>query len=157
MACPGPYLLPTANSTAANDTVACPFVNRTGEVQHEVKFVPNQADEEFTPPRTGVSNDYNQTKSSLVAVYRATPAQQIVFEVTAVYELESQVFQSVANSVTPPSSVTLNQLLRALGPVSSWAYSNVVAPTLRAMAGKANSNVYSAVSAASRAVALLAV
>lgn len=159
LACPAAYNYPGRNSTADRDATACPVLHRTGEVMHEVKFVPNGSDEEFLSPTQatpGVVNNITPRNSTLVAVYQGVPAQTIRFEVTAVYEVETAGTSGVITSVNPPSGMTLNQLLRSLGPVSQWAYSNVVAPTLRAMAGKASNTKFSSVVAVSRAIAGLA-
>lgn len=151
---PTPLGFPGGTSSAESDMIKCPMVNRTGEVQHEVKFVPGQRDEAFTSPTVGGSIQVSLTHGVLAVVYRGTPAATLTFEVTGVYEMEAS--GGTITSVVPPSSVTLNQVLRSLGPITSWAYGHVVAPTLRAIAGKAQNTVYSAVSAAARTGVLMA-
>lgn len=160
LAAPALMLGPAQSSSVGADLTRCPVVHRTGEVQHEVKFVPNSSDELFaTPSVQGVQLGITSGNSSLMVVYRGTPAQTIQFEITAIYEMEEAAApgNTVVTSVTPSSSVTLNQLLRSLGPVANWAYSNMVAPTIRSMAGKANSTFLSNVAAVSRAVAAIAI
>lgn len=125
-----------AQTTATGAAGLCPFTHRTGEVAHEVKFVPNEGDEEFGLPGTIVPD-----KSSIAITYRSCPAQTIMFEVTAVLEIEQvETFgeggTTVINSILPATANTLNQVLRSLGPVTSWAYTNVVVPTIRAAANK---------------------
>lgn len=160
LAAPSQMMGPSQTSSAGADLTRCPVVHRVGEVQHEVKFVPNCSDELFvTPSIQGVQLGITNGNSSLMVVYRGTPAQTIQFEVTAVYEMEEagSSGNTVITSVMPSSSVTLNQLLRGLGPVANWAYSNMVAPTIRSLAGKANSTFISNVAAVSRAVAAIAI
>lgn len=156
LACPGPYYAPFGTSNAQDDITYCPVVNRTGEVQHEVKFVPNSADEQFALPTVSGTQIANTADhSSLMITYRATPATTIQLEVTVVYEVEAS--NNVINSCLPPSGMTLNQVLRSLGPVAQWAYGHVVAPTIRSMAGRASGTVFSTAAAASRAIAALAI
>lgn len=160
LAAPALMLGPSQVSNVNADMTRCPVVHRTGEVQHEVKFVPNSSDEDFTTPTiTGVQLNVTNGNSCLMAVYRGCPAQTIQFEITAIYEMEEAAApgNTVVTSVAPASSTTLNQLLRSLGPVAGWAYSNVVAPTLRSMAGKPNSSFLSNVAAVSKAVAAIAI
>lgn len=148
------------DSTAVIDITRCPNVHRTGEVQHEVKFVPNATDEQFAEPTvSGVTFKPTGGNSCLVAVYRAVPAASIQFEVTCVYEIEeaASAGNGVITSVPPSSAITLNQLLRTLGPVTRWAYGNVIAPTLRSMAGPSSSTFLSSAAAASRAIAALTI
>lgn len=156
LAAPSSYQSPSFTSQAEIDTTVCPVVHRTGEVQHEVKFVPNASDETFRSP-TVFMGAQNQTafNSTLVVAYRACEPQTLQFEVTAVYEVETVGNDNVITTVAPSSSITLNQLMRSMGPVASWAYGTVVAPTLRAMAGKPGNTILSSVVAASRAVAAL--
>lgn len=136
------------STTAVGAAGVCPMTNRTGEVMHEIKFVPNEGDEQFGVPGTLVTD-----KSSLMVTYRGCPAQTIVFEVTAVLEIEAVSAdgstEQVINSVTPSSGNTLNQVLRSLGPVTNWAYTNVVAPTIRATASRLAGTGFSTSSAAS--------
>lgn len=140
-------------SSAAEDTTRCPVVHRTGEVQHEVKWCPSAQDEQFRVPGNG---DYSIPGAACcVVAYRGVPAQTIQFEVTAVYEVELA-NQGVVTSVAPTSQTTLNQLLRTLGPVSQWAYGNIIAPTIRAAAGAAVNTMYSSVTAAAKGIGMLA-
>jgi hypothetical protein len=124
---PGQYGAPGSVSTAVADLARCPFVTRFGEVIHEVKWAPSQADEEFTTAVT------LEPKSSCIVInYRGIPATSLQFEVTACYELEFFDSNVPLTSVGPTSRNTLNHVLQSLGPVSSWAYSTVVAPTIKA-------------------------
>lgn len=158
LAAPAQMLGPSQVSSATVDLTRCPVVHRTGEVQHEVKFVPNASDEMFaTPTVSGVGVFATPGNSCLMVVYKGTPAATVQFEITSIYEMEEATIAGnvVVTSVTPSSSVTLNQLLRSLGPVAGWAYSSVVAPTIRAMAGRANASFFSNVAAASKAIAAI--
>lgn len=141
-------------TTAVDAAALCPFTHRTGEVAHEVKFVPNDADEEFSLPGTTTPE-----KSSIAFTYRGVPAQTIIFEVTAVLEIEAQVSleggASVINSVVPSTGNTLNQVLRSLGPITNWAYSNMVVPTIRATASRIAATALNTTAAASYGMAAL--
>lgn len=149
-----PSLLHTAGfvTTALDAAATCPFTHRTGEVAHEVKFVPNEADEEFSLPGT-----LSPQKTSIAIAYRGVPAQTIIFEITAVLEVESQVAEgaTVINSVVPSTGNTLNQVLRSLGPITSWAYSNMVVPTIRATASRIAATALNTSAAASYSMAAL--
>lgn len=155
LAAPSAYQYPGYSSEAVIDTTVCPVVHRTGEVQHEVKFVPNSSDEVFRSPTSLVQQNPSTLSSTLVVAYRAAEPQTLQFEVTAVYEVETGGSDNVCTSVAPSSNITLNQLLRTMGPVANWAYGSIVAPTLRAMAGRPGNTVLSSVVAASKAVAAL--
>lgn len=130
LVCPTQMYAAGAQTTAVEAAAQCPFTFRVGEVAHEVKFVPNEGDENFQ-----AFGALNKSNSTLSITYRGTPASTIIFEVTAVYEVESVAGSGVViNSVPPQSSNTLNQVLRSLGPTTSWAYTNVVVPTIKATA-----------------------
>lgn len=126
---PGQYLAPGSSSTAVGDLARTPFNARFGEVVHEVKFAPAQADEEFHNALT-----LEPKCTSIVITYRGIPASSLQFEITACYEIEDTTLVVPLASHTPQSRNTLNHVLQSLGPVSSWAYSHVVAPTIRSMA-----------------------
>lgn len=150
----GAHKNPGVTSSIASDQIACPFVVRTGEVQHEVKFVPSAEDETFITTSGSSSTAFN---SCMSVTYKATPAQTIQFEVTGVYEVESMGPGTIVNNVAPSSGVTLNQLLRALGPVTTWAYGHVIAPTIRSMAGAAQGTLLNAAGMAARSMALMTI
>lgn len=124
-----PNAQPSGISRATTDTQRCPFVTRFGEVMHEVKFVPTQADEEFKLVGTSTSSN-----SVIAIVYRGIPASSLQFEVTGCYEINSSELDVTSSSIVPKSTNTLNHVLQSLGPISQWAYSHVVAPTIRSMA-----------------------
>lgn len=155
LSCPSAFRGTGVSSNVNTDQTSCPMVLRTGEVQHEVKFIPNSTDEDFREPTRPGTLLFTRDNSCLVVTYRGTPAASIVFEVTAVYEVENSQ-AGVVTAVTPSSTVTLNQLLRALGPAASWAYSHVAAPTIRAIAGNPSGTAYSIVGSAARAISALA-
>lgn len=128
---PGCFAAPAGAGSATGDMQQCPFVHRFGEVAHEVKFVPNAADEQFKP----LINLFPDN-SSIVVTYRGIPAATLTFEVTVVYEVEQMSGVMPIACYTPSSNNTLNQVLRALGPPTMWAFSNVVVPTIRATVQK---------------------
>lgn len=126
---PGQYNAPGLSSTAVSDLGRTPFNARFGELVHEVKFVPSQADEEF---HSALSLE--PKCSSIVITYRGIPASSLQFEITACYEIEDTALIAPLASHTPQSRNTLNHVLQSLGPVASWAYGHVVAPTIRSVA-----------------------
>lgn len=124
-----PTVGPFGTSRAITDTQRCPFVTRFGEVMHEVKFVPTQADEEFKQVGT-----FTSSNSVIVIAYRGIPASSLQFEITGCYEINSAEVDVGSSSIVPKSTNTLNHVLQSLGPISQWAYSHVVAPTIRSIA-----------------------
>lgn len=136
-----------AASTAAQDLTACPLLNRLGEVQHEVKFVPGTGDELFTGNFPGGIPSYS-TLGSFGFTFADIQTLTLQVEITAIIELEPKT-SMVVNSVPTPSRNTLNNVLAALGPPTRWAYGHVVAPTIRAMAGAAMQTVSSGLNARS--------
>lgn len=125
---PGQYLAPGQVSNAVTDLGKMPFVTRFGEVQHEVKWVPTQADEEFH-----TANTLEPKSTCIIINYRGIPAASLQFEVTACYELETVDVGVPLASAVPHSRNTLNHVLQSLGPVSSWAYNTVLAPTIKSV------------------------
>lgn len=134
-------------STAAEELTMCPLINRVGEVQHEVKFVPGTGDELFTGNFGGAIASYN-TLGSVGFTFADIPTLTLQVEITAIIELEPKTAM-VVNSVPTPSRNTLNNVLAALGPPTRWAYGHVVAPTVRAMAGAAMQTISSGLNARS--------
>lgn len=126
-----PLVQPGATSSALLDLQKCPFVTRFGDIMHEAKFVPTQADEEFKLLNTNINN----TNAIIAVTYRGIPASSLQFEVTGCYEINSSEVDVASSSIIPRSAFTLNHVLQSLGPVSSWAYTHVVAPTIKSMAG----------------------
>lgn len=154
-----------ANQTGVNSLpyiAACPFVRRLGEVQHEVKWVPSNNDEDFqtNSPTGGADTTSNMyAGNTLHVLTNNTPTGNVMIEFTAIYELAvniAGVSGLVNTMVPPPSSNTLNDVLRFLGPPSEWAYGHVVAPVMKAVAGGIRATAYSAVNAAQKGLAGLA-
>lgn len=129
---------PGAASTALSAT---PMVNRTGEVIHEVKFVPMTGDELFTPPGT-VNPRFDA--NVITIVYSGVPPGSLQFEITAIYEYDPSAGQ-LKNCLPPATTNTTNQILASLGPVTNWAYSNLGAPVIKAAVGYAKTLVNPAV------------
>jgi len=126
---PGQYQAPGGSSNAVQDLARTPFNARFGEIVHEVKFVPAQADEEFH-----LALALEPKATTIVVTYRGIPPGSLQFEVTGCYEIEDTALVTPLASHTPQSRNTLNHVLQSLGPVSSWAYGHVIAPTIRSMA-----------------------
>lgn len=150
---PGPFRGPGNVSTAIADLARCPVINRFGDVMHEVKFVPTTGDESFEVSAVSTVGSNN----CLVVVYRGIPANSLQIETTAVYEVEVTDENMPITGVPPQSNNTLNQVLTSLGPAVNWAYGNVVAPTIKSMAGAAAAGVTgNSVYAVAKAVPLVA-
>lgn len=137
----------------------CPVNNRVGEVVHEVKFVPGEGDQQFSHVSNnagGVTTIRNRDdKSEMAVVFRGIPAGSLQLEVTMVYEAD-YLAGGVWNSVPPASKTTLSQLLRSLGAVSSWAFSHVVAPTIRSAGYAAMNTLASGAMQAAERMSVLA-
>lgn len=125
---PGQYLAPGQVSSAVADLAKMPFVVRFGEVQHEVKWVPTQVDEEFH-----LANTLENKSTCIVINYRGIPASSLQFEVTGCYEMEATDSSVPLAANVPQSKNTLNHVLQSLGPVSSWAYNTLLAPTIKSV------------------------
>lgn len=125
---PAQFLAPGATSSAELDLGRMPFVSRFGEVQHEVKFVPSQVDEEFH-----VVNTLDPKATCIVINYRGIPASTLQFEVTTCFEIETAGSGVPLTSHVPTSRNTLNHVLQSLGPVSSWAFNTLLAPTIKSV------------------------
>lgn len=147
------YAVDAQVSTAAEDLTACPLLNRVGEVQHEVKFVPGTGDELFTG-NWGASITPFSTLGACGFTFTDAQTLTLQVEITAIIELEPKT-SMVVSSVPTPSRNTLNNVLSALGPPTRWAYGHVVAPTVRAMAGAAMQTISSGVNAKSVGAMLL--
>lgn len=137
--------------SAATFLTLCPVINRVGEVNHEVRFVPYTPDQLFAA--TGAA--FNAAQSTLNVCFTGLPAGTLQLEVTAVYEFDYLV-GGVISSVPPASSNTLSQVLRSLGSVSQWAFGHVVVPTLKAAKHAAMQTLASSAAAAAEHMAVLA-
>lgn len=131
---------------------ACPLLNRVGEVQHEVKFVPGIGDELFTTVQG--PDAVTKTTGSFGFTFQGIPDGTLQVEVTAIYEIEDT-NGNIGTAVSPASRNTTNNVLAALGPPSRWAFGHVIAPTIKAMAGLASQTALNSVSAVSSSVRLL--
>lgn len=150
---PFAYLEGAQVSSNAVQMSECAVLNRIGEVLHEVKFVPGVGDEVFTNNQGGIIN-LPRAIGSFGFTYQGVPDSSLQVEVTAIIELETR-SSNVPNVVPPSSRNTTNQVLGALGPPIRWAFSHVVAPTIRAAAGVAMNTSTSGISAVSMGTRLL--
>jgi hypothetical protein len=135
----------------------CPIIQRLGEVQHEAKFVPSTGDQETTPSThytTTTVVNWDESKSTIGVVFKGVPAGTLQIEVTGILEAESFAY-GVSSAVAPLSANTLNQVLTSLGPVASWAYSNMVVPTIRSAATGVMRSIASSMSATAANTRLL--
>lgn len=133
--------------TNSDCMVGCPVINRIGEVQHEVKFVPGTADELFTG-NYGGPVVANKALGAFGFTYSDVPVGSLQVEVTAIIEVEVQK-NMIVSSVPATTRNTTNHVLSALGPTARWAYGHVVAPTLRAAAGAAMQTLSSGINSSS--------
>lgn len=105
------------------------IINRTGEVLHEVKFLPGAGDELFTPNAGAVINT-QRTLGAFGFTFAGVQAGSLQVEVTAILEVETG--SQLVSAVVPPSSRnTTNNVLSALGPPIRWAFNNLVVPTIK--------------------------
>lgn len=144
-----PFAYTIGNQVTTNDEqlTGCPLLNRVGEVQHEVKFVPGTGDELFTGNFGGTVSPLN-THGCFGFTFSDVQTLTLQVEVTAIIEIEPRT-SMVVNSVAPTSRNTVNNVLAALGPPSRWAYGHVIAPTIRAAAGAAMQTISSGLNAKS--------
>lgn len=93
-------------------------VYRLGEAAHEVRWLPANEDGNFIEDPIAT---YNTGNAVGFAVTGAAPGS-IYYEVTAVWEVVPPVATNMVPSLTaPPSSNTVNDVLRAIGNVGKWA------------------------------------
>lgn len=141
----------TLNSIMVSESAV---INRLGEVQHEVKFVPGLGDEQFNPGFGGASASDLRRLGAFGFSYQGIPNASLQVEVTAIMEIETR--NSMVPNVIPPSSRnTTNQVLAALGPPAKWAFGHIVAPTIRATAGLAMNSLTSSFNTVSMGARLL--
>lgn len=115
-----------------------PVVHRTGEVRHEAKFVPTDADQIFVDTQQQVQLTW-QGNGGIAVVFQGVPAGSLTLEFTGVYELENVTglsggFATIISPQPSPSRNTLNQVLRSLGEGLQWAYDNVAVPVIKSAA-----------------------
>lgn len=129
----------------------CPVIQRCGECIHEVKFVPNIDDTEFSSQVESSAsggtaiNAYDNIGTTLVMVGSGWSPSSLQLEITAVYEYQPN-FYSNSNSLVatvsqPTSRNTLNEVLMALGDAAGWAFSNVLVPVMQSNYASASFNV----------------
>jgi hypothetical protein len=124
------------DSDNATQLSMSPSIHRTGEVDHEVKFVPGSADQVFSI--AGSTPSVEDTTRGMFGFTFSLPASQagaLQVEVTAVLEVEAP--KGVVPTAMPASSgSTLNQVLSALGPTARWAYGNIALPVIKSAVGQ---------------------
>lgn len=126
-----PFNYVQGGQTTDNPTMLreCQVINRTGEVLHEVKFVPGAGDELFTP-NVGITVPTARTLGAFGFTYAGVQTGSLQVEVTGIIEVE--LGSQLVSSVVPPTSRnTTNNVLSALGPPIRWAFSNMVVPTIK--------------------------
>jgi len=126
-----PFNYVTPSQVSDNPTMLreTQVINRTGEVLHEVKFVPGAGDEAFTP-NAGAVNYTSRTLGAFGFTYGGIVPGSLQIEVTGILEVE--LGSQLVSSVVPPTSRnTTNNVLQALGPPIRWAFNNMVVPTIK--------------------------
>lgn len=142
---PNPLWGPGDLISSPSSLPSCVKVSRTGEVVHEVKWVPQLEDQDFT----NASATYESGRSgALMAIglnANPTGTYSITMELTAVYEYFPKYNGGIVTGIVPPkSSSTFNDVMRAMGDTAKWVYSNVAVPVVKATAGLAVETVTSA-------------
>lgn len=109
-------------------------IARFGELQHEVKFIPNSVDADWQNPDGGAA----QGDHAVLHVITNNTGVNTMVEVVAVYEVMYDSNSGIANTAQPSKSRnSVNEVLSALGPPAQWAFSNVIAPVMKSLAGGA--------------------
>lgn len=111
----------------------CQQVSRTGEQLHEVKWAPAAGDGNFLPANGLL---VNKDERSVLTLITSRFGQDAYIEVVAVYEVQYSNTSFLQNNMQPSkSSNSINEVLAALGPPARWAFSHVVAPVIKSVAG----------------------
>lgn len=134
---PFQYINPGQGGNIATELTNNTVINRVGEVMHEVKFVPGNADQGFTIV-AAAPND--REMGSFGFSFQGVPPGSLQIEITAVMEIESEI-GIVPTAITPSSHNSLNQVLSALGPTTRWAYNNLAVPTIKSVASRAMQSI----------------
>lgn len=137
---------------------SCTVIRRLGETAHEVKWVPSSGDESYGPPSQNGTTSlfWNRQNSTMTVVFTGVPAGSLQFEITMVLETDSSAqAYGPASSVACSSRNTLNQVIRSLGPVTSWAFEHGVMPVIRSAATGVMQTVSAGMRAATTQVPLL--
>lgn len=137
---------------ASEEISKCQVSNRTGEVLHEVRFVPGIGDETFTPHTS--TNFLTRTCGTFGLAFVNVPPGSLQFEVTAILEVEPT-SGYVMGIVPPPSRNTTNHVLSALGAPISWAFNHLVVPTIKSVLTPAMQTGISGASVVSNAMKML--
>jgi len=119
----------TGASSAATMSVAAQRIARLGEEAHEVRWVPNSNDENWTTSPTDANAPLDTTApaagSTIMMGFYGVPAGSITAEITFVWEWQpATVFAT--NSIqpsprSPPHPLGINAVLHKIGDLGSWA------------------------------------
>lgn len=126
-----PYKDNTTSIILDQELATCPVVQRLGEVEHEIKWVPADTDELYLNTASSVLSAVGGTLSVIIT---GAPASSVFFETTVVYEWLP--FSSLNVSVgagLPPSTNTTAEVIRSIGPTLRWLYGNVVSPVIKSL------------------------
>lgn len=112
---PGITCKVTEMQTTANLTA------RLGDMPHEVRWVPDFENQDFVLT-DNTSSAYGTAGNVCAISVVGAPAGSLSFEITAVYEVMPDATLGVVNpEQPPPSSNTLNDVLRTIGNVARFA------------------------------------
>lgn len=112
-------------------------VDRIGEVIHEVKWVPQPADMDFSKFDVASYNTAAANQWGSLTAVTAEVGQLIQVELTTVYEVVPSNQNLLVSQIPPKSRNTMGEVIGALGDTAKWVFSDVVAPVLKASAGLA--------------------
>lgn len=155
------YDVGSTTGTAIEAQTQCPVNARLGETLHEVKFVPGAGDEMFSAQTVanGGAVVTARDKACILVSLKGVPAGSVQLELTAVLEFDAggdTGSYGALTTIAPASGNTLSQVLRTLGPVSSWAFSNVIVPTIRSAATGVTRTIANTANFASTGMRMLA-
>lgn len=128
-----PYQAGTSTNTSLEAGMAT-TINRFGEVQHELKFVPTDYDTLWNDVNSSATNNPGCAMiMSLNGIY--TTGATAVVEITTVYEWQPLSALGTGSVMAPPpSSNSYSDVLRSLGDTLRWAYGEIAAPILQSIA-----------------------
>lgn len=154
--CSPPIFTPLQTGVGSGNTLgSCAVIHRFGDVLHEVKWIPDNDVSWVKATSTGDPTSYG-TENVLTAILSNVPAQSVMIELTAVYEVAYQFTAGMVSTSQVSKSVnTFNQVVHALGEPVNWLYGNVIAPTVKSLATAAVNTTMSGMSATAARGALL--
>lgn len=155
VAAPSTFGEPDSGTWANHATAVSQVISRVGETDHEVKFVPTAASGLFLQPAVEGAFQWNTIHPTIAITYKGIEPNSLQFEVTSILEVDSLTNGDVFMNVPPASKNTLNQVMASLGATSSWAFSNIAVPVIRATASGIMRTLANGASATTRGMQLI--